>query len=85
MTSAPEAEALYTVNSLAEYLQVSASFVYKLTSQRQIAHYKIGSEVRFSQAHVDSYLQARQQVPGPRSLPRQQPRRGRRRATIDSL
>lgn len=64
---------LYNVDTLAAYLGHPRSFVYKLTSAGKIGHLKVGRELRFTPAHVQTYLDACEQT-----RPHNQPARGGR-------
>lgn len=52
---------LLTVSDLSERLNISKATVYKLTSAKQIDHYKLGGRVLFGEKHVEAYLTAREQ------------------------
>lgn len=58
MSVAPIPPVLFTVETLADYLSVSKSFVYKLAASGRIRSYKVGKELRFSNEHVAEYLDA---------------------------
>lgn len=66
------AEKIYTLDTLAEYLGVKISTVYKLTSSNAIAYFTIGSAkgIRFTQAMVDDYIKSRTK-PSQRDINRQ--------------
>lgn len=49
---------LWTVSELAEYFSVPRSYVYKLTSSRRIGFLKLGKELRFTDQHIRTYLDA---------------------------
>ncbi|MBF6842246.1 helix-turn-helix domain-containing protein [Acinetobacter baumannii] len=49
---------LHTVPSLAEYLSVSRSFVYKLAESHKIGSLKVGKQLRFTDEHVTAYLES---------------------------
>ena len=45
-----------TISDLAEYLQVSKSFLYKLVQQGKVPGQKAGKHWRFSRAVIDGWL-----------------------------
>lgn len=47
---------LMTVEEVAELLRISKQSVYRLTDQRKIAFYKIGSRLRFAEKDVMHYI-----------------------------
>lgn len=47
---------MLTVKDAAERLGVPVKTVYKLTAERQLAHYRIGRAVRIAEADLDSYM-----------------------------
>ncbi|WP_114906617.1 excisionase family DNA-binding protein [Ornithinimicrobium murale] len=49
---------LWTVDELADYLSVPKGYVYKLTSARRIGFLKLGKELRFTDKHIETYLDA---------------------------
>jgi len=50
--------ALWTVEELAQYLDVGHSYVYKLTSEHRIRFVRIGRTVRFRPEDVAAWLDA---------------------------
>ena len=50
---------LFTIQEVAQMLQVSVDHIYHLTSKREIQHYKIGGKVRMSQRQIDDYIESR--------------------------
>lgn len=47
----------FTLREAAEYLDLSPSYVYKLTSTRRLPHYKpSGKRIYFLKADLDAYL-----------------------------
>lgn len=49
-------EKLLTVEQVADYLQVSKSFIYKCVHYTYISQFKIGNQVRFKQGYLDRWL-----------------------------
>lgn len=49
---------LWTVDELADYLSVSKGYIYKLTSAKRIGFLKLGKELRFTDRHISTYLDA---------------------------
>lgn len=47
---------LLTVNDLADYLKISTSKIYKMTSEKEIPHIKIGNTLRFDKKTIDKWL-----------------------------
>ena len=47
---------MLTVKDAAERLGVPVNTVYKLTAERQLAHYRIGRSVRIDEADLDRYI-----------------------------
>ena len=45
-----------TLNEAAQYLDISKSYLYKLTSATKIPHYKPGKRVYFSKSELDAWL-----------------------------
>jgi excisionase family DNA binding protein len=45
-----------TIKEVADYLGVHASTVYKYAQQGTIPAFKIGSDWRFSQKHIDNWI-----------------------------
>ncbi len=54
---------LFTVKSLAEYLQVSEKWVYERVHLKEIPYYKLGGNVRFYKVAVDRWLGETCKVP----------------------
>ena len=50
---------LMTVEQLAQYLNLSAGTVYRLTSTKKIPHIKIGSSVRFKPEVIEHWIKCR--------------------------
>lgn len=46
------------MDELADYLSVPKSYVYKLTSAHRIGFLKLGKELRFTDKHIETYLDA---------------------------
>lgn len=47
---------LLTLADAATYLSFSQSYLYRLTSRKQISHYKIGSRILFSEQQLVNWL-----------------------------
>ena len=45
-----------TLREAASYVDLSPHYMYKLTSNRKIAHYKTGKRLYFLKADLDAYL-----------------------------
>lgn len=50
------AEKIYTMESLAEYLDVEVRTIYEMTCRGKIAYFKVGKQNRFTQSQVDDYI-----------------------------
>lgn len=48
---------IMNVDTLAEYLMIPASSVYRLVRERAIPYYKIGRLIRFRQSDIDKWLE----------------------------
>ena len=46
-----------TIKEVADYLGVHASTIYKYAQQGTIPAFKIGSDWRFSQKHIDNWIE----------------------------
>ncbi len=53
-----EDECIYTVKTLAKYLNVSTQWIYERTQFKTIPHYKVGHHLRFKRNDIDCWLQA---------------------------
>lgn len=53
------AEKIYTMESLAEYLDVEVRTIYEMTCRGKIAYFKVGKQNRFTQSQVDEYIASR--------------------------
>ena len=53
---ADEQERPLTLDEAARHLDLSKSFVYKLTSSGKLTHYKTGKRLYFRRADLNSYL-----------------------------
>lgn len=49
-------DALFTVDSLADYLQVSKQWIYERIHMKEIPHIKIGKFPRFRKSEIDKWL-----------------------------
>lgn len=49
---------LLTLDQICERLKVKRSFIYDLTSRRQIPHIKVGRLLRFDPDEINSWLQS---------------------------
>lgn len=54
---------ILTLPEVAEYLKLSRSNIYHMTSARAIPHYKIGQRILFSEPEVEQWLAARRVAP----------------------
>lgn len=50
------AEKIYTMESLAEYLDVEVRTIYEMTCRGKIGYFKVGKQNRFTQSQVDEYI-----------------------------
>lgn len=50
----------YTVAELAEQLQVHPTTIKREVSRNNLGHFKVGTEIRFTQEHVDQYTNVMQ-------------------------
>ncbi|MCK9463076.1 MAG: helix-turn-helix domain-containing protein [Proteobacteria bacterium] len=48
---------ILTVNDVARWLRCSKKFVYALVERREIQHYKISNQLRFSRSELTKWLQ----------------------------
>jgi excisionase family DNA binding protein len=63
-TNRVELDDLWTPQEVAEYLQVTRGFIYKLLHRGELPYLRIGTAIRISGAAFQSYLRA-QQTPAP--------------------
>ena len=49
---------MMTVHEAADYLRVSASYLYKLAEGRHLDYYRVGRRLLFNPADLDKWLQA---------------------------
>ena len=49
-------DALFTVETLAEYLQVSKQWIYERVQLKEIPHIKVGKFLRFRKIEIDKWL-----------------------------
>ena len=47
---------MLTVKDVAQRLRVSTGLVYKLAASGQLEHHRIGAALRFSEEHLQAYL-----------------------------
>jgi len=52
----PSDDTLFTVKSLAKYLDVSDQWVYERTQLKEIPYIKLGKHVRFKKSDIDHWL-----------------------------
>jgi len=57
-------DALFTVETLAEYLQVSKQWVYEKVHCNEIPYYKVGKYPRFRKSKIDKWLKERERGNG---------------------
>ncbi|MHB1599439.1 MAG: helix-turn-helix domain-containing protein, partial [Acidimicrobiales bacterium] len=58
MTESNELPELWNIDRLAEYLDATKSFVYRLTREHRIRYLKVGKELRFRAEDVVAYLES---------------------------
>jgi len=51
-----EQEKIFTVKTLAEYLEVTEAWIYKYVSQRGIPYFKSGKYTRFKKTEIDEWI-----------------------------
>jgi len=66
LSKEPE-DALFTVETLAKYLQVSKQWVYDKVHQNEIPYYKVGKYPRFRKSKIDKWLKERERGNGKRN------------------
>lgn len=49
-------EQLWSAREVAQYLQVSQSWVYRAAEAGVLPHHRVGALVRFTRADIDAYL-----------------------------
>ncbi|MBN2795310.1 MAG: helix-turn-helix domain-containing protein [Clostridia bacterium] len=54
---------LFNIGEASSFLQISKPTLYRLTSQKKIPFYKIGGNVRFSEAHLLAWLEKHAVMP----------------------
>lgn len=70
---------LWTVDELADYLTVPKGYVYKLTSAKRIGFLKLGGkELRFTDQHIATFLDASAGTTQPAAAPTLHERRSGR-------
>jgi len=57
-------DALFTVETLAEYLRVSKQWVYEKVHCNEIPYYKVGKYPRFRKSKIDKWLKERERGNG---------------------
>lgn len=57
-------ERLLTVEDVVELFRLKKSYLYALTSENRIPHYKIGGFVRFRQSELEAWLTGKAQGNG---------------------
>lgn len=53
-------DSLLTVQDICELLRVPKSYVYYLTHNRKIPHFKINGHLRFRQSHIENWLESQE-------------------------
>lgn len=51
-------DVIFTVKSLAEYLKVDASWIYKQVSLKTIPYFKSGKYTRFKKSSIDNWIKS---------------------------
>ena len=54
---------IFTVKSLASYLEVSEKWIYQRTQFNEIPYYKVGVNLRFKQSNIDRWLEETCNIP----------------------
>lgn len=57
-------ETLYTAEEVCELFQFKLSYLYALTSEGRIPHYKIGGFLRFKRSELEEWLEQQAVKPG---------------------
>lgn len=60
-----EDDMIFTPETLAEYLKVEPSWVYKQASQKTIPHFKPGKYLRFKKSLIDKWIKSQSIEPLP--------------------
>jgi excisionase family DNA binding protein len=50
---------LLTAEQVCDKLQISKRYLYRLTSEQRIAHYKMGQSLRFREREVEEWMERR--------------------------
>jgi excisionase family DNA binding protein len=58
-------ETIFTPESLAEYLQVDTSWIYRQVSNKGIPYFKNGKYVRFRKSSIDKWIASSERQPIP--------------------
>lgn len=58
-------DVIFTIESLAEYLQVDTGWVYKKVSLKEIPHFHVGRYPRFRKAQIDRWIETQTIKPIP--------------------
>jgi len=58
-------ESIFTVETLAEYLKVDPTWVYKQVSLKALPYFKSGKYIRFRKRDIDKWLDSQTQGPVP--------------------
>ena len=61
----PEAESIFTVETLAKYLQVDQGWVYKQVCLKTIPYFKNGKYTRFRKGDIDRWISSQTVKPFP--------------------
>jgi excisionase family DNA binding protein len=56
---------IFTPETLAQYLKVDTSWVYKQVSSKTVPYFKNGKYVRFKKSSIDRWIQSREKQPVP--------------------
>ena len=70
-------EPLLTVEDVCELFQFKKSYLYALTSENRIPHFKIGGFLRFRQSELEEWLASQAQGNGRHLLASEEARHGR--------
>ena len=60
MSIETKVERLLTIQEICELLRVPKSYVYYLTHNKKIPHFKINGHLRFRQSHIEEWLESQE-------------------------
>ena len=60
MSIETKVERLLTIQEICELLRVPKSYVYYLTHNKKIPHFKINGHLRFRHSHIENWLESQE-------------------------